>query len=59
MTVVNLNKFRKAKTRAKKRTQADENAMKFGRNKAEKLLDQARADKANRDLDGKRREDGE
>lgn len=59
MTVVNLNKFRKAKARVEKRAQADENAVKFGRSKAEKSLDQARADKVARDLDGKRREDDE
>lgn len=59
MTVVNLNKFRKAKARVEKRAQADENAVKFGRRKAEKSLDQARVEKAARDLDGKRREDDE
>ena len=59
MTVVNLNKFRKAKARVEKRAQADENAVKFGRSKAEKSLDQARVEKAARDLDGKRREDDE
>ena len=33
---VNLNKFRKAKARVEKQTQADANAGKFGRTKAEK-----------------------
>ena len=33
---VNLNKLRKAKARAGKQTQADANAAKFGRTKAEK-----------------------
>lgn len=33
---VNLNKFRKAKARVGKQTQADANAAKFGRTKAEK-----------------------
>ncbi|WP_412563241.1 DUF4169 family protein [Thalassobius sp. MITS945101] len=56
MTVVNLNKFRKAKARADKKVQADENAVKFGRSKAEKRLQTARAEKAERDLDGKARE---
>jgi len=32
----NLNKFRKANARVEKRTQADANAVKFGRTKAEK-----------------------
>ena len=33
---VNLNKFRKAKARVEKQTQADANAAKFGRTKAQK-----------------------
>jgi hypothetical protein len=53
---VNLNRARKDRARAKARTQADENAVKFGRTKAQKALDTARADKAARDLDGARRE---
>lgn len=56
MTVVNLNKFRKAKARADQKAQADENAVKFGRSKAEKRLDAARVEKAEKDLDGKARE---
>ena len=32
---INLNKARKAKLRADKRAQADENAVKFGRTKAQ------------------------
>jgi hypothetical protein len=53
---VNLNRFRKQKARAEKKARADQNAVKFGRTKAEKQLDRAQADKANRDLDGKKRE---
>lgn len=53
---VNLNRFRKEKARADKKARADENAVKFGRSKAEKDLDRARAEKAARDLDGKHRE---
>lgn len=49
---VNLNQFRKQKARAEKKARADENAVKFGRSKADKQLDRARADKAGRDLDG-------
>ncbi|WP_321828766.1 DUF4169 family protein [Thalassovita sp.] len=56
MTVVNLNKFRKAKARAEKKAQADENAVKFGRTKAEKSLDRAQNAKAQKDLDGKKRD---
>ncbi|MYM53791.1 DUF4169 family protein [Thalassovita mangrovi] len=55
-TPVNLNQFRKQKARAEKRARADENAVKFGRTKAEKSLEKARADKAARDLEGKKRE---
>ena len=51
--VTNLNQFRKTKTRAEKRAKADENAVKFGRTKAQKALEKARAEKAKRDLDGK------
>lgn len=56
--VVNLNRVRKDKARAGKKAQADANAVKFGRSKAEKADTQARADKARRDLDGHRREPG-
>lgn len=54
--VTNLNKFRKQKARTAKKTRADENAVKFGRSRAQKSLEKARADKASRDLDGKERE---
>jgi hypothetical protein len=50
--VINLNQARKAKTRDNKRQQADENAVKFGRTKAQKDLEKKRADKSVRDLDG-------
>jgi len=52
---INLNKARKARARVKKRAEADENAVKFGRTKAEKARNQAVADLAARRLDGKRR----
>ncbi|SFN74120.1 protein of unknown function [Roseovarius lutimaris] len=48
---VNLNRFRKDKARARDKARADENAVKFGRSKAQKELEKARADKATRDLD--------
>ena len=51
--VTNLNQFRKAKARDEKRAKADENAVKFGRTKAQKDLERARTEKAKRDLDGK------
>lgn len=54
---VNLNRFRKDKARATKKARADENAVRFGRTKAEKKLEQARTDQARRDLDGHRTEE--
>ncbi|WP_058247021.1 DUF4169 family protein [Tropicibacter naphthalenivorans] len=54
--VVNLNKFRKQKAKGDRRQQADENAVKHGRTKAERDLDKARDAKAKRDLDGHERE---
>jgi len=48
---VNLNRYRKEKARAEKKARADRNAAAFGRSKAEKQLDKARANKARRDLD--------
>ncbi|MCB1311089.1 MAG: DUF4169 family protein [Sedimentitalea sp.] len=52
---VNLNRFRKDKARAEDRARADENAAKFGRSKADKALEKARDEKAQRDLDGHKR----
>lgn len=54
--VVNLNRFRKEKARADRRAEADANAAKHGRTKAEKALEKARAEKAARDLDGHERD---
>lgn len=54
---VNLNRFRKARERADKRAQADANALKFGRTKAERLLEATRGEKARRMLDAHKMED--
>ena len=51
---INLNKARKAKARAAKQARAAENRAKFGRSRPEKSLEVRRADKAKRDMDGKR-----
>ena len=48
---VNLNRYRKAKARADKKAQSDENAAKFGRTKAEKELQDARRTKAETSVD--------
>lgn len=53
---VNLNRFRKDKARADKKARADENTVKFGRTKADKSLDTARADKAAKALDDHKRD---
>ena len=54
--IVNLARARKAAAKQANRQQADENAVKFGRSKAERAQDLARADKEKRDLDGAKRE---
>lgn len=58
--IVNLNRFRKAQDRVKKRVQADENAVKFGRTKAQRTLEEAQAAQARTTLEAHRRdpEDG-
>ncbi len=50
-TPINLNKVRKEKSRAEAKAQADANAAKFGRTKAQRLLETAREDLAARRLD--------
>ena len=56
-TPINLNKVRKARAKADKRRQADENSVKFGRTKAE--TDRQRAEEARTTirLDGHRRDE--
>ena len=56
--IIRLRAAKKQRDRAKKRAQADENAVKFGRTKAQKSLEAARVEKAARDLDGHRADDG-
>lgn len=51
-SVVNLNKARKARDRAEEKAQADANALKHGRTKAQRLLEATQAEKARRALDG-------
>lgn len=54
--IVSLNKARKSRARDAARKKADANAVKFGRTKAQKTMDEAASDKTNRDLDGHKRE---
>jgi hypothetical protein len=49
---INLNKFRKQKTRADQRIEADANAIRFGRSKAERASVEANAAKARSLWDG-------
>lgn len=51
MKPVNLNQVRKTKSRAEAKAKADENAVRFGRTKAEKVLDATRARHASDRLD--------
>ena len=53
---VNLNKVRKARARDEKRAQAEANAVKFGRTKAEKAAQKAAAEKARSLIDGHKRD---
>ena len=55
--ITNLTRFRKARARAAKRRQGDENAALFGRTKAQKTADDADRTRAARTLDQHRRED--
>ncbi len=54
--LVNLNRARKARARAGAEAKAVENRVKFGRTKAERKLDAARAEKALRDIHAGKRE---
>lgn len=54
--VINLSKARKARTRADTRAQADANAVRFGRTKAERQIEDAQIAKSKHDLDQHERE---
>jgi hypothetical protein len=54
--IVNLGRAKKQAARKAARSTADANAAKFGRTKAEREAERARAEKAARDLDAHRRE---
>jgi len=55
-TPINLNKVRKARARRDKRARADENALKFGRTKAEKSRDRGETLRAVQKLDNHKRD---
>ncbi len=55
--VVNLNRARKTRARVAAKAEADANALKFGRTRAERAAETAEAQRIARELDGKKRED--
>jgi hypothetical protein len=55
-TPANLNKVRKERARVAKRVQADENATRFGRSKAQKEADRIVRGKAAKHLDGHKKD---
>ena len=52
--VVNLNRFRKARAKAQQEKQAEENRVRHGRPKSEKLKSGDEQERADHDLDGKK-----
>ena len=56
--VVNLKRFKKRTERHQSEQQAEANRTRFGRTKSERILDERRADRANKLLD-QQRIDGE
>lgn len=55
--IVNLNRARKARAKSETRRAAEVNRAAFGRTKSQKDAARAEAEKARRDLDGKKRGD--
>lgn len=54
--IVNLNRARKARVKAGGAKRAEENRARFGRTKTEKAMARALAEKAARELEGKKRD---
>jgi len=50
MKLINLNKARKAKAREDAKARADENAVKYGRTKAQRLLEATQQEQASKRL---------
>ncbi len=55
--IISLNQRRKARDKAQTRRDADANAARFGRSKAQKRQEAAEAEKARKTLDEHRRDD--
>jgi hypothetical protein len=57
--IVNLNKVRKARERATREKDAQENRLKYGQAKSERNLFEAKHRKTQSELDGARRQSGD
>jgi hypothetical protein len=55
--IINLRRARKGKLRTEAETKAAENRVRFGRTKAERMKEEAEAERAITTLDGHKRED--
>ncbi|MFV0294231.1 MAG: DUF4169 family protein [Paracoccus sp. (in: a-proteobacteria)] len=55
--ITNLNRFRKQRARADARREADANAVKFGRTKAQQATERTEKSRAEKHLDGAKRDD--
>jgi hypothetical protein len=55
--LINFNKAKKARAKAAGKTQASENRVNFGQAKGEKAAAKLEAERARRELEGKKRED--
>lgn len=55
--LINLNKVKKTRARVESKARAAQNRMRFGQAKAETAASRLEADRARRDLDGKKRAD--
>ena len=55
--LINFNQAKKAKGRADGKARAAENRVRFGRTKGQKAVSKLDAEKALRELDGKKREE--
>lgn len=53
---INLNKARKARAQTARKAEAAANRVKFGRPKAETAVSKLEAERARRELDGKKRD---
>jgi len=53
---INLNKARKVREKAQAKATAAENRVRFGRSKTEKTVSKLEAERARRDLEGKKRD---